>query len=150
MWKHSIGYATFYPLHLANYLVCPKDHHMNWGTHYQLRGMASTLRMRTAISPRLWQPRSFSYIHKSSKWWQKNKQTRVKCYPENPWAYCCSKANCQQPDPNYPDGKEYPSCQKIAFPSRKHRVCTWNKSKLIFGLHPATSKLLKKQCKLKY
>ena len=29
---------------------------MNWGTYYQLRGMASTLRMRTAISPRQWEP----------------------------------------------------------------------------------------------
>ena len=28
------------------------------------------------------------------------------------------RANCQQPDPDDPDGKEYPSCQKIAFPSR--------------------------------
>ena len=29
MRKHSIGYANFYPLHLANYLVCRKDHNMN-------------------------------------------------------------------------------------------------------------------------
>ena len=33
-----------------------ENHKSARSTHYQLRGMASTLRMRTAISPRQWQP----------------------------------------------------------------------------------------------
>ena len=149
MWQNSIGYANFYPLHLANYLVCPKDHHMNWGTHYQLRGMASTLRMRTAVSPRLWQPRSFSYIDTSSKWWQKtNKQTNKQVSSVIQRILECIVA-LRQTVNNLIQmilmAKNIPVV-KIAFPSRKNRVCAWNKSKLIFGLHPATSKILKKQC----